>query len=711
MKTAENGENKSELLVALAGNPNSGKTTIFNAITGARQHVGNYPGVTVERREGKKEHKGASLHIIDLPGTYSLSAYSPDEKVARKVLLDEAPDVVIQIIDAGNLERSLYLTTQLIALKVPLVLAFNMMDEVEKKGIQIDIEQLSTLLGVPIITTVGHRGWGMEELVDKAVEVAQAGEKPAVEVKFGLELDNSIDSIREAVTGTPLVEKYDAKWLAIKLLEEDQEVTGWMMSAEGDKALEVARDERQKVNHLMGDEPEILLADARYGWLHGAVKETVRLTRVGRQTITDKVDTVLANRVLGLPIFLLFMWVTFEITFRLGEPLMEFIESGVGWLGNGVSLVLPEGLIQSVIVDGVIAGVGGVLVFLPNIMLLFIMVSLMEDSGYMARAAFIVDKVMHRIGLHGKSFIPLFIGFGCNVPAIMGTRVLENERDRITTILVAPFISCSARLPIYILLAGAFFPAAHAGKVIFSLYILGIVVAMIMARLLRAYVVKGPPTPFVMELPPYRMPTIKSVLMHMWERAWMYLKKAGTIILAASIVVWFLTSFPGQVKHSGEVEKAISRYGSVEKLPEGMRNIAAGEKISESYAGRIGRAVSPLLKPIGLDNWKTGIALLTGFAAKEIVVSTMGTLYSLGETGEKSPDLRKALKSDPFFTPLRAYTFMVFVLLYIPCMAVVAVAYRELGSWKWTALMVLMTTSVAYIASGITWWLGNLIIL
>ncbi len=709
MKNDNKNNQKNKLFVALAGNPNSGKTTIFNAITGARQHVGNYPGVTVERKEGEFEHKGVSLHVIDLPGTYSLGAYSPDERVARRVLIDDHPDVVIQVIDAGNLERNLYLTSQLIPMKVPLVLAFNMMDEVKKRGIRFDIDQLSTLLGVPIVTTIGNRSEGIEELLDKAIEVAQTGKEPAVDVRFGLEFDRSIDAIREKVAGSALAEKYDPKWLAIKLLEEDQEVLEWMKSSDGDDALEKASEERDRIKELMDDDPEILLADARYGWLHGAVKETVSLTLEGRRTITDKVDTILANRVLGLPIFLLLMWLTFEITFRFGAPFMELIEKGTEWIGIAAAFVLPDGLFQSLIVDGIIAGVGGVLVFLPNIMLLFIMISMMEDSGYMARAAFIVDRVMHLVGLHGKSFIPLFIGFGCNVPAIMGTRVLENERDRITTILVAPFVSCSARLPVFVLLAGAFFPAAYAGRIIFSLYILGVVVAMVMARLLRAYVVKGPPTPFVMELPPYRMPTPKSVLMHTWERAWMYIKKAGTIILAMSVVVWFLTSFPQKAEYGPDIKGTVTKHGSVENLPRELEVGAAEAQIIGSYAGRIGRAISPVLMPVGLNDWKISIALLTGFVAKEIVVSTMGTLYSLEGADEESPDIREALMADPFFSPLRAYALMVFILLYMPCIAVLAVAYRELGSWRWTALMVLMTTTVAYVTSGLVWWIGRLV--
>jgi len=695
--------------MALAGNPNSGKTTLFNAITGARQHVGNYPGVTVDRKEGVREHKGLSFRVVDLPGTYSLTAYSPDEMVARTVLLEEKPDVVIQIVDAGNLERNLYLSAQLIAMKVPLVLAFNMMDEVKKRGLKIDIEQIQKLLGVPIVPTVGYKGEGIEELMDEAAEVASHKRVPEIDVRFGGELDRAVEELKAEVEATRLARRYHPRWIAIKLLEADPEITSWIRNQNGQELLAKAEEWRARLRRLMGEEPETLLADACYGFVHGAVAETVSLAVEDRRTLTDKVDMVLANRVLGLPIFLLLMWLTFEATFRLGDPLAGMVENGFAWLGAALASALPDGMLESLLVDGVVAGVGGVLVFLPNIMLLFVMVSLMEDSGYMSRAAFIVDRVMHVFGLHGKSFIPLFLGFGCNVPAIMAARILESDRDRKATIMVSPFISCSARLPVYVLLAGAFFPAEDAGKVIFSLYILGVVVAMVMARLLRAYVVKGPLTPFVMELPPYRLPTLKSVLIHMWERARMYVRKAGTIILAVSIIVWALSNFPQRVEHGPEVSAAIERAGSEQNLSPDMKKAAKRERLVGSYAGRIGKAVAPAFEPVGLGDWKIGIALFAGFVAKEVVVSTMGTIYSLGETRGESPELREELRADPFFTKLRAYAFMVFVLLYVPCLATVAVAFRELGSWKWTALMVAMSLAVAYALAGAAYWGGRLL--
>jgi len=696
-----------DIYIALAGNPNSGKTTIFNSLTGARHHVGNYAGVTVERKEGGLVHHGRKLRIIDLPGTYSLSAYSPDEMVARRVILEEQPDVVVQIVDSGNLERNLYLAVQLIAMKIPVVLAFNMMDEVKKRGIKIDLDQLSVLLGVPIVPTVGNRGEGIADLLDKAMEVAENHIPPKVEIRFGSELDRARENISHLLSGRRFSEKYAPEWVSIKLLEGDPEVISWLEESGEQEVLDKAEQERERIRDLMGDDPEILLADARYGWLHGAVAETMRLTVEDRRTISDQVDTVVANRVLGLPIFFFVMWLTFYITFKLGDPLADLVHQGFLLVGGLVADGLAPGLLRSLLVDGVIAGVGGVVMFLPNIMLLFFMVSLMEDSGYMARAAFIVDRVMHLVGLHGKSFIPLFLGFGCNVPAIMGTRILENERDRRATIMVSPFISCSARLPVYVLFAGAFF-GDNAGNVIFSLYLLGIVVAMVMARLLRVYVIRGEPTPFVMELPPYRMPTAKSVVVHMWERAWMYLKKAGTIILAMSILVWFLSNFPSDVKYSPQLEKGIDRYGSVEKLPEDLRVEASQQRMEQSYAGMLGGAISPLLAPAGLGDWKVSISLVTGLVAKEVVVSTMSTIYSMGETGAESPKLQETIKKDPFFSPLRAYTFLVFILLYIPCLATLVVAYREMASVKWAAIMLAMTIATAYVTSAAVWHLGNL---
>jgi ferrous iron transport protein B len=683
--------------IALAGNPNAGKTTIFNAITGARQRVGNYPGVTVERREGDARHRGRRLRVIDLPGIYSLAAQSPDERVAREVLLTERPDVVIQVVDAGNLERNLYLTTQLLEMKTPLVLAFNMMDEVEHKGTRIDREQLAQLLGAAIVPTVGSREEGIAELLDAAIATADAGQRPKVEVRYGSELDAAVAAIQSALpTGDDAGP--DWRWLAVNLLGGDGQAERWAAQAGAETALAKARSERARIKGLLGDDAGVLLADARYGWVRGALAETVRLRAGEGRTTTDRVDAVLAHRVLGLPIFLLLMWLTFAATFKLGKPAMELVERAVALTGSAVSAAMPAGHeeLRSLMVDGVINGVGGVLVFLPSIMILFLMVALMEDSGYMARAAFIVDRAMHLVGLHGKSFIPLFIGFGCNVPAIMAARALENKRDRITTILVVPFMSCSARLPVYVLLAGAFFPRAQA-TVVMSLYLLGIAVALVMARLLRTYVVAGPPTPFVMELPPYRLPTPKALLIHVAERAWLYLKKAGTIILAFSIAVWFLSSYP----------RGAAAPGTLERL--------AG-----SYAGTYGRLIAPALRPIGLGDWRIGVTLTTGLAAKEIVISTLSTLYSLDRDPAGSPSganpaeartqaLRDRIAADGFLTPLRAYALMTFILLYVPCLATIAVARRELGSWKWTALMIAMTVSVAYLTAGAVYWLGVLL--
>lgn len=705
----ENPERDQTITLALAGNPNSGKTTIFNALTGANQHVGNYPGVTVERKTGKALFRDFSISVLDLPGIYSLTAYSPDEKVSRNVLLLERPQVVVDVVDAGNLERNLYLAAQLIEMKLPLVLAFNMMDEAEKRGIRIETAALAELLGVPIVPTVGAREQGIEQLLATAMEVAQSGRRPAMEVRFGPEVDRAVAEIQAALDQVKLAEGLPPRWVATKLLEGDLEVREWVRAAGGEPALRKTAEMKDRLKSRLGDDPESLLADARYGWIHGAVSETVHQEEKSRRAWSERVDTVLAHRVLGFPIFLLIMWLTFEVTFKLGQPLGLLLQYGVNFGAAHADALLPPGLIRSLIVEGVIAGVGGVIVFLPNILLLFMMVALMEDSGYMARAAFLVDRVMHLVGLHGKSFIPLFLGFGCNVPAIMGARVLENERDRRVTIMITPFISCSARLPVYVLLAGTFFGPSTAGYVIFSLYLLGILVAMTMAKLLRTFVVAGPPVPFVMELPPYRRPTLRGVVWHMWERAFMYVKKAGTIILAMSVIVWFFSHFPETKQFSPEVKSEIEKVGPEKMWPAELKVKISRERLAQSYAGRIGSLMSPGLAPAGLDDWRVGISLLTGFVAKEVVVSTMGTLYSVAAAGPQSANLQAALKADNFFTPLRAYAFMVFVLLYVPCLATIAVAYRELGSLKWVALMVAINLSVAYLMAAAVWWAGKLL--
>ncbi|MGB9713060.1 MAG: ferrous iron transport protein B [Dissulfurimicrobium hydrothermale] len=700
-----------KITVALAGNPNSGKTTIFNNLTGARQHVGNYPGVTVERKEGLCRHGGHEIKVIDLPGTYSLTAYSEDEVVARDAIIDERPDVVVDIIDASNLERNLYLAVEIMELGAPLVLAFNMSDIARERGYEFDIERLSRLLDAPIVQTIGNKGAGIEQLLDVAVSMAGSkGPRRDKVVDYGPEIEGEIERIQTLIEKDPALQgvagRYGARWLAVKLLENDKNVQKKVGSPELDR---IVREGAARIEKLTGEHPETAIAGQRYGFISGACREAVRSTIEIRHTISDRIDAVLTNRVLGIPIFLGLLWLVFQLTFTLGGPPGEWIEGGFNWLSTLVGAILPEGYLRSLITDGVIAGAGGVLVFVPNILMLFLAIAVLEDSGYMARVAFIMDRLMHRIGLHGKSFIPMLIGFGCNIPAIMGTRTIENERDRIVTILVNPLMSCSARLPVYTLLAGAFFAPHVAGHVIFSIYVLGVVLAIAMAKIFKKYLLPGAATPFVMELPPYRMPTLKGVLIHMWERAWLYIKKAGTIILAISIVMWFLSSFPANPQLE-ETYKTMIEAAHDKNETRALENELAEKKLEQSLAGRIGHAVAFFLQPIGLGDWKIGTALFAGFGAKEVVVATLGTLYSIGAGEEGADDLKTALQKDPFYSPLVAYTLMVFVLTYVPCMAAVAVVRRETNSWRWPLFMIGYELALAWVVSFIVYWGGRLFI-
>lgn len=546
---------KPKIVVALAGNPNSGKTTIFNELTGARQHVGNYPGVTVERKEGFRRHGDIELQIVDLPGTYSLTAYSEEELVARNFIIDEKPDIVVDIVDTSNLERNLYLAVQLMELGVPLVLAFNMSDMAKARGYEFDIEKLSRFFGARIVQTVGHRGVGIKELLDAITLTATEG-VPKVSIlgphhqvpvmNYGREIEEEVARIESLIkTNGSVTGKYDARWLAVKLLENDKDLRARVVSPELNDLIEKSASHIEK---MLGEHPETAIAGRRYGFISGACQEAVRSTIEIRQILSDRIDSIVTNRVLGIPVFLGLMYLVFHLTFTLGDPPMGWIEGFFGWLGEAVEGWWPDGsesLLKSLLLDGIIGGVGGVIVFLPNILLLFLAIAILEDSGYMARAAFIMDRLMHKIGLHGKSFIPMLIGFGCSVPAIMATRTLENRRDRLRTMLVTPLMSCGARLPIYALIIPAFFPQAWHAPTLWIIYVIGILLAVVSAKFLRSTLLKGESVPFVMELPPYRMPTLKGVLIHMWERGWLYLKKAGTIILGISILLWAMTTFPG----------------------------------------------------------------------------------------------------------------------------------------------------------------------
>jgi len=706
-----------KLTIALAGNPNSGKTTMFNNLTGARQHVGNYPGVTVEKKEGNLKYKDYEINVVDLPGIYSLTAYSIDEIVARNSVVEEKPDVVIDIIDTSNLERNLYLAIQFMELGVPLVLAFNMSDIAERQGIRINKDRLSQLLGSPIVFTVASRKRGMEELLDEAIKVVQGktGLRKTT-IGYGREIQEEIIKLEEIlVKDKDIEQKYTSRWLAVKLLENDNEVIKKVKESPYLGQI-FAQIEKSTVHlkNIFDDTPEAVIADRRYGFISGACDEAVKRTYEIRHTISDRIDKVVINRILGLPIFLGLMWLVFKFTFRLSEPLMGWAETGQGWLGSLFSGLLPEGsALQSLIVDGIIGGVGSVFVFVPIIFLLFLAIALLEDSGYMARAAFIMDRLMHKIGLHGRSFIPMLLGFGCNMPAIMATRTIEDRKDRLVTILVNPFMSCGARLPVYTLFIGAFFSRKIAGNVLFSLYMLGIIIAIIMAKIFRKYLFKGPAAPFVMELPPYRLPTIRGLFIHMWERGVVYLKKAGTIIFAGCVLIWGISNFPWNPEYSKNYDILIKQAQGNGELVTQLENQKSFEKMEKSYAGRLGKAIAPVFRPLGLDDWKISVGLVGGFIAKEIVVGTLGTLHSVGEADEESDTLREALQREirtdgsKIYNPLVAYSLMVFVLLYIPCVAVIAVIKRETNTWRWPLFTAFYTTAVAWIIAFIIYQGGK----
>jgi ferrous iron transport protein B len=711
------------ITIALAGNPNSGKSTIFNNLTGTRQKVGNWPGVTVEKKEGHLKTNGYDLSVVDLPGTYSLTAYSIEEIVARNFILDEKPDVVVDIIDASNLERNLYLATQLRELDTKVIFVLNMADLARERGVKIDADKLSELLDVPVVFTVGNRNKGTRDLLETIMSVAEAEiDLPRTRrVYYGKDIEKAVGELSEFIKEKTTAElPYHTRWVAIKLLENDGIVKERVLQSanpKGEAILQEAELKRQRLRDFFDEEPEIVMTDHRYGFIAGIVKEVVKTVSKQRVDVSRQIDQVLTNRLLGLPIFVFFIWAMFQLTFSLGAYPMDWIDAGVGWLGEGAGQILPEGIFRDLIVDGMIAGMGSVAIFLPNILILFFCIALFEDSGYMARAAFLMDKVMHLIGLHGKSFIPMLMGFGCNAPAIMATRTLESEKDRILTILINPLMSCAARLPVYILLAGAFF-GARAGNVIFSIYALGIVLAISIGRLFRSTLLRGKVAPFVMELPPYRVPMLKGLLIHMWDRSKIFLRKIGGVILIGSVVVWFLSAFPREVQFSRDYEAEIAGIsdhyrplisaahgdlrerllGKKDETISGLETLQAREKIERSYIGRLGRVLTPVFAPIGMD-WRGSVAVLTGFVAKEIVVSTMGVLYTVGaDEDEKSEALKVALRKSNM-TPLSAYAMMTFVLIYVPCLATVAVIRRETNSWKWAAFSITYSTTLAWLVA------------
>ncbi|MHB1276646.1 MAG: ferrous iron transport protein B [Candidatus Humimicrobiaceae bacterium] len=712
-----------ELTIALAGSPNSGKTTIFNSITGSRQHVGNYPGVTVEKKTGVKKYKDYLIKLVDLPGTYSLTAYSMEEVVSRDYIINSKPDIILNVVDSSSLERNLYLTTQLIELDVPLVIVFNMSDILMKIKEKANIKLLSALLGAPIVLTVGNKSKGIGELLDKAVQIFEKiPERKKVIINYGEEIENEINKIENLLkNNNDLLKKFNLRWLAIKLLEQDKEVISHLKNTLDDKSFyNLNKFYIYSINHIknvMRDSPEVLIAEARYGFINGALKETITEKSNSEMPVSDRIDQVVINKVLGLPIFIFIMWIMFQIVFKIGNYPVDWLTIGLNKFSGFLDGVMPESLIKSLLLDGIIGGVGGILVFTPKIMLLFIFIAIMEDSGYMSRGAFIMDRIMHKIGLHGKSFVPLLIGFGCTIPAYMCGRTLENKSDRLITMHINTFMSCGGRLPIYILFAGIFFPK-NSGNVIFSIYIIGILMAIAIAKLLRVTRFKGEAEPFVMELPPYRMPTVKGVLIHMWERTWQYIKKAGTIILALSIIMWVLFTFPMignkysqnyneqlQTLSSSYSSKSITR-DNYEKEVLKIEKKKAVEKIEYSAAGRIGHFIEPVFKPLGFD-WRLSLASVTGIAGKEVVVSTIGTLFSLIKTEKNNTELNSLIAGT--YNSLTGYNFMLFTLLYFPCIASLAVFKKEAGT-KELIFQIFFTLSLAWVVSLIVYQIGRVFI-
>ncbi len=675
--------------IALVGNPNCGKTSFFNRATGLRERVGNYSGVTVDAKQGTFHHKGYKINLIDLPGTYSITEYTPEEIYVREYITKHHPDIVLNVVDASNLERNLFLTTQLIDMNIRVVMALNMFDELSRDGATLDYNYLGQLLGLPIVPTTASKGIGIAGVLDKIIEVFEdrAQESRHVHINYGAEIEQSIDRIKTEVLQVPgITDEVPPRYVSIKFLEDDRLTKEQLADVPNyNRILEVAGKEIQRLEKSYKEDTRTIITNAKYGFIRGALQETFKSGEKDKRHLTNAIDALLTHQWLGFPFLIFFMWVMFQATFTLGDYPMDWIEEGVALLGNWLAGVLPEGPLNDLLVDGVIAGVGGVIVFLPNILILFFFISLMEDTGYMARAAFIMDRLMHKIGLHGKSFIPLLIGFGCNVPAIMATRTLESRRDRIMTMLIVPFMSCSARLPLYILMVSAFFPA-YQGLVLLSIYFIGILVAIGTSFLLKKTVFAKSSDPFVMELPPYRMPTLRNTCIHMWGKAGQYLKKMGTIILFASILIWALGYFPRKRTHVAD----------------------EAEHMEYSYIGQIGKFIEPAIAPLGFD-WKMGVSIATGLAAKEIVVSSMGILYH-ADDNTLPQSLQQQVGNDgkPVFTPLVAYGFMLFILIYFPCMAVIAAIRKEAG-WRWAIFTIFYTTGVAWIVSFCVYQIGKLL--
>ncbi len=697
--------------VALIGNPNCGKTSLFNVASGAREHVGNYSGVTVDAKYGEMDYKGYHFNIVDLPGTYSLSAYSPEELYVRRYLHDQVPDVVINVLDANNLERNFYLTTELIDMDRSMVVALNMYDELERSGDTFDYDAMGRMIGVPMVPTVSKTGRGIDELFDTVIEVYEGRNDVVrhVHIAFTKDIERAVKAIQTELKKEQTLDlHFSARYLSIKFLEGDKEIVNLVKSLSRYDEIRRLRDRLvAEIEEIHQEDMAAIIAGAKYGFVSGALRETLtRTTETDEIKSSSLIDSIVTSRIFGFPIFFFIMWLMFWATFEIGQYPMDWIDHLVQWIGSIVSTYMPDGPVKDMIVDGIIGGVGGVIVFLPNILILYAFISFMEDSGYMARAAFIMDRIMHKIGLHGKSFIPLIMGFGCNVPAIIATRTIESRSSRLITILINPFMSCGARLPIYLLLAGAFFPQ-HAAAVLFGLYVLGILVAVVTARLMRKFKFKVDETPFVMELPPYRVPTLKATLRHMWSKGQQYLHKMGGIILVASLFIWALSYFPRPTAE--QVEQAHTELAGETVSDEQAESIAQSEN---SYLGRIGKAIAPVFEPLGF-NWKMTISLISGTVAKETVVSTLGVLYS-GDAASSNDDLGERLQAPnpktgvPDFTPAIALAFMVFVLLYVPCIATITAIVKESGSWKYGAFTLVYNTAVAWVLAFIVYQIGSL---
>lgn len=784
---AENGQ----IRIALAGNPNCGKTTMFNNITGAKQHVGNYPGVTVEKKEGHTKFDGHELLFIDLPGTYSLTARSLDELVARNVIVNDNPDVIVNVLDASNLERNLYLAAQLLELEKPMVIALNMADVAEEMGIKYDLKKMAEMTGATIVSTVGRTNIGTKDLLEATISVAASQKAPGVTINYGDLLEGKISELVEELKQAGTV-TYPLRWIAIKLLEKDADVIGKVMRFDNTEAvIQKAEAIREEIKDQV--DLDVVFQEYRHRFAVEVYNKCLTQAPTQLETRSDRYDKILTHRILGLPIFMVVMWLLFNFVNTVGAIPQGWIEDGFTALQAWVVTVIPEGQLQSLISDGIIAGVGAVLSFVPLILLLFLGISFLEDTGYMARAAFVIDRVMRACGLHGKSFIPLLLGFGCSVPSVMGARILDNYKDRMVTILITPFMSCSARLPVYTLFAAAFFPPEWAGTVVFGVYALGIVFGIVFAKIFRKYLFAGEAEPFVMELPPYHLPTLKATLTHMFERGIMYLKKAGTFILAASILVWFITTYPMDVEYSKDYDalhdqvaqtyemkdaETLAHFGittdeqkdQVNEIVDNMKSTVqdataqaeaaqeaapeieveddseapelfndikdenkdlfpaawamyknsanldaendkldkeqASEKLEQSYAASFGKAINPVLELLGFD-WKMGVSLVAGLAAKEVVVSTLGTIYAVGGDTDHPQALTDYLQNDPHFTPLIALTLMLFILIYPPCIAALAVIKRETGSWKWMLFMFFYENAFAWIACFIFYNIGR----